>query len=129
MYRFCPSLGFFHPDVNAKIPAHAVAVSDERHAELIKAQSAGARIVPDDHGRPIAILRAGPTMDELWRRVRRERDVCLAASDWTQLGDAPLSHGERALCAAYRAALRAIPQIQADPASIIWPPAPIVLDR
>ena len=42
--------------------------------------------------------------------LRAERDRLLRESDWTQLPDAPLTAAERAEWAAYRQALRDLPQ-------------------
>lgn len=52
--------------------------------------------------------------------IRRERNGRLLASDWTQLVDAPV---DRAAWAAYRSALRAIPETyQGGP--VEWPGEP-----
>ncbi|HEY7822372.1 MAG TPA: tail fiber assembly protein [Acidimicrobiia bacterium] len=59
-----------------------------------------------------------------WDRVRAERDARLAACDWTQVADAPLTDGERAAWAEYRQALRDVPQSQDDPDNIVWPEQP-----
>lgn len=58
---------------------------------------------------------------ELWAAVRAERDARLAATDWTQLPDVPLTTKES--WAAYRQALRDVTR-QADPRAIAWPPPP-----
>jgi len=55
-----------------------------------------------------------------WTVVREERNAKLAASDWTQLSDAPV---DDLAWAVYRQALRDITQ-QADPFLIVWPIAP-----
>lgn len=47
---------------------------------------------------------------EALERLRAERDRLLRDSDWTQLPDAPLTADERAQWAAYRQALRDLPQ-------------------
>jgi len=47
---------------------------------------------------------------EALERLRAERDRLLRDSDWTQLPDAPLTPEERAEWAAYRQALRDLPQ-------------------
>jgi hypothetical protein len=65
---------------------------------------------------------AGAT-DRQWAVVRTERNARLAASDWTQLADNPLSGEDRALWADYRQALRDI-TTQADPFNISWPVEP-----
>lgn len=58
---------------------------------------------------------------ELPRQVRDERNRLLAASDWTQIGDAPV---DRAAWAAYRQALRDLPAQPGFPAEIDWPIKP-----
>lgn len=59
-----------------------------------------------------------------WEPVRAERDRRLAATDWTQLPDAPLAAASRKAWAAYRQALRDIPHSIDDPADVVWPDAP-----
>jgi hypothetical protein len=58
------------------------------------------------------------------RSLRRSRDMRLAACDWTQLPDAPLSASQRAAWATYRQALRDLPAHSPDPAKPVWPQAP-----
>lgn len=53
--------------------------------------------------------------------VRSERDRLLAASDWTQVADAPVN---RVSWATYRQALRDIPEQSSFPASVVWPAKP-----
>lgn len=55
--------------------------------------------------------------------VRSNRDALLAACDWTQLPDAPLTNTQTADWASYRQALRDI-TTQSDPFNIEWPVAP-----
>lgn len=62
--------------------------------------------------------------DTLAQEARQQRDVLLAASDWTQLADAPLTEEQRAAWAAYRAALRAVPDQVGFPQTILWPSRP-----
>lgn len=45
--------GFYHPDIHEEIPEDAVDVSDERYQELLEGQSAGRRIIADEHGNPV----------------------------------------------------------------------------
>lgn len=59
----------------------------------------------------------------LWAPVRSERNSRLAACDWTQLPDAPLTTVQRREWQDYRAALRDITR-QADPAAVQWPEKP-----
>jgi len=74
-----------------------------------------------------------PTKDELvaawpgvldaraWAQVRAERDLLLAASDWTQVADAPV---DPAPWKVYRQALRDVPQTFATPDDGTWPEVP-----
>lgn len=56
--------------------------------------------------------------------VRRQRDVLLAACDWTQAADSPLNSATKSAWASYRTALRNVPQQTGFPATINWPSAP-----
>lgn len=53
--------------------------------------------------------------------ARAHRDALLAASDWTQLADAPV---DQAAWATYREALRDVPQQTGFPSNANWPVAP-----
>jgi hypothetical protein len=64
---------------------------------------------------------AGPTEDELAIKVRAQRNHLLAASDWTQIPDAPV---DQAAWATYRQALRDVPQQSGFPDDVAWPPKP-----
>jgi len=55
-----------------------------------------------------------------WTVIRAERNAKLAASDWTQVADAPV---DAAAWAVYRQELRDITD-QADPFNITWPTQP-----
>ena len=64
----------------------------------------------------------GPDINLLAYQVRAQRNSLLALSDWTRLDDAPVN---KALWAAYRQALRDVPQ-QADfPLDVQWPVEPM----
>lgn len=56
--------------------------------------------------------------------LRAERNRRLAACDWTQAGDSPLGAELKAAWAAYRQALRDIPETAPDPAALEWPELP-----
>lgn len=61
------------------------------------------------------------TADELQAAARAQRDTLLASSDWTQVYDAPV---DQEAWAAYRQALRDIPQQEGFPATVVWPIKP-----
>lgn len=55
------------------------------------------------------------------KSVREKRDEALAASDWTQVDDAPVN---KAAWSTYRQALRDIPSQAGFPSSVTWPSKP-----
>ena len=66
---------------------------------------------------------AHPPMTE--EDARSHRDALLAASDWTQVADAPV---DQAAWATYRQELRDITAQDGFPESIDWPAAPSALE-
>ena len=58
------------------------------------------------------------------QEVRAERSTRLAASDWTQAADAPLTGNEKSRWREYRQALRDIPDQEGFPDSVVWPEEP-----
>lgn len=62
--------------------------------------------------------------EALAEAVRAERDGRLAASDWTQLADAPLDDAARSAWGVYRQALRDVPRRGGFPEVVEWPGAP-----
>jgi len=56
-------------------------------------------------------------------QVRDERNAKLSESDWTQVADAPV---DKAAWAAYRQALRDVPNQTEFPNSVAWPTPPTV---
>lgn len=55
-----------------------------------------------------------------WTALRKERNACLAACDWTQLRDVP----ESPEWATYRQSLRDLPSETVDPLEPAWPQPP-----
>lgn len=55
---------------------------------------------------------------------RAKRDGLLQASDWTQLGDAPLTADQVTQAKAYRVNLRNLPAVCTDAMAITWPAVP-----
>lgn len=56
--------------------------------------------------------------------VRADRAALLSSTDWTQVSDSPLSDDERAIWAAYRQALRDVPEQRGFPWMVEWPKRP-----
>ena len=59
-----------------------------------------------------------------WASLRTERDRRLAATDWTQLPDVPLTAEQRAAWQQYRQALRDVPEQPGAPWDVVWPEPP-----
>lgn len=62
-----------------------------------------------------------------WELVRRDRDLELGMTDWTQGADSPLSDDKKAEWATYRAALRNVPANNSSVTllnDIVWPTKP-----
>lgn len=65
---------------------------------------------------------SGPPQEWVLERLRARRNALLASSDWTQLADVPAATQQE--WAAYRQALRDLPQTSTDPRSAKWPTRP-----
>lgn len=65
-------------------------------------------------------------ISEKWRVLKSKRDQLLAITDFTQISDSPLTTEQKAAYAAYRQALRDIPQTYSDPDAVVWPEKPTV---
>jgi len=57
-------------------------------------------------------------------RVRRDRDMILANSDWTVLTDSPLTTAKKTAWKTYRTALRDITAAEGFPHTMEWPTQP-----
>lgn len=60
----------------------------------------------------------------LSEQVRTRRNSLLGAAEWTQASDSPLAPAAKAAWAAYRQALRDVPQQAGFPGTVMWPVAP-----
>jgi hypothetical protein len=87
----------------------------------IKAGKWGAAPIYSGPSEAELIVAAAEAMDAAWVALRATRDGLLSATDWTQLPDAPV---DAAAWAAYRAALRDLPEVTTDPAAPVWPTPP-----
>lgn len=74
------------------------------------------------------VAATGVALDEynnkLLMQIRRERNVLLSQSDWTQSPDSPLSDAKKQEWATYRQVLRDLPANTTDPANPTWPTQP-----
>ncbi|HWL46297.1 MAG TPA: tail fiber assembly protein [Sphingomonadaceae bacterium] len=121
---YSPSAGgFLDSAIHQPLPGDAVVVTAARHAALLAAQAEGSTIGPDAHGEPVARV-LQPSAEEQLARLRAARDRLLAASDFTQLDDAPFDAAERGAWQAYRQALRDLPATFGGGGDVAWPTPP-----
>lgn len=60
-------------------------------------------------------------LENMWKDLREQRNLRLSACDWTQVPDAPVN---QVAWAAYRQALRDLPDNTTDPENPDWPVPP-----
>lgn len=77
--------------------------------------------MPGRRGKPPCPTQAEALAEE----ARAKRDALLAASDWTQVLDAPIDADTREAYRVYRQALRDIPEQTGFPGTIDWPVEPV----
>lgn len=65
-----------------------------------------------------------PSEDGLAEEIRNQRDQLLNDTDWTQLGDSPLTTQSKASFASYRQSLRDITEQAGFPTAAEWPQLP-----
>jgi len=122
---FSPSLvAFYHEGINANVPLDAVEIDPSLHRSLFDAQASGKVIVAGNDGLPVAVDAPAPTSAAQMAALRRERDRRLRETDHTQLPDIPMDDTARAAWAAYRQALRNLPETTMDLAAVAWPEPP-----
>lgn len=68
-----------------------------------------------------------PEKTEAEEQVRAQRDSLIAATDFLMASDYPISDEDRAAVAAYRQALRDVPQQEGFPSDVKWPSEPKIL--
>jgi hypothetical protein len=126
MIYFSPTtVAFYDSDLHAAFPADSKAIDTERYRALLCAQEAGQCIAADDNGNPISLDPPAPSGNDGLALLRAERDRRLAASDFSQLADVPMSATQRTAWCVYRQALRDLPETITDLAAVTWPQAPL----
>ncbi len=128
MLYFSPSTcGFYDSRINADLPADRVAVTEAERDAALAALIPGHRIAAGPDGKPI-VARAEIAPDVALSIIRARRDKLLRASDHSQMPDYPIDPDARAAWAAYRQALRDLPEtlaaIGGDPDQVEWPVPP-----
>lgn len=128
MLYFSPSTcGFYDSRIHADLPEDRVAVTEAERDAALAALIPGHRIVAGPDGKPIvAVAEIAP--DVALSILRARRDKLLRASDYMLMPDYPIDPGERDAWAAYRQALRDLPETMPEPPGgpdqVEWPTPP-----
>lgn len=135
MYLFSKETGgFYLPEIHGDaIPPDAVEVSEEEHAGLMEAQSAGKYICADDNGFPVAMEQPSLSPEQLASAAayKRDRLLQIAALRIAPLQDAAdlgeITAAEQSLLTAWKQYRVAVNRF--DPGSgNAWPEPPGDLD-
>jgi len=115
--------GFYSSDINYinPIPNDTIAISDELHLELLVGMATYGNAIVVANG----VVSLSPVIvsnDALAAKARSKRNQLISQTDWTQAGDVP--EAIKTKWAAYRQALRDIPQQAGFPNNITWPTSP-----
>jgi len=104
------------------IPSDAIAISDELHHSLLTNMSTYGNTIVVSNG----VVSLGPPSDTVVNvsadSIRNQRNMLIAQTDWTQANDVP--EATKTKWAAYRQALRDVPQQAGFPNNITWPTSP-----
>lgn len=101
-------------------------LADKPHLDYINVYTVGVKNIAVD---PVTkkLIKVTPPPVDIANLIRQYRIGLLASSDWTQMPDSPLSDAKRAEWAAYRQALRDLPDTGSNVNSIddvVWPTPP-----
>lgn len=117
-YRNAKTLADGRIDLEVEHPVHGwmpitVSAEDRPTADLF------ARVAKNGDAAPYAPPTASEAASAKRAKLRADRDIALSASDWTQMPDSPLTDAEKQAWAAYRQALRDLPETGGP-----WPSKP-----
>lgn len=75
MFYSAQTGGFYDRAIHGyNIPPDAVEITANEYADLLAAQSTGKVIQADQNGKPVAVDPPKPTADDIWQRIKAERD-------------------------------------------------------
>lgn len=88
MFYSLSTKGFYDSAIHGdSIPADAVEITAEQHAQLLADQSAGATIQPDENGFPVAVFPSPPTLAEQITALCLQVDTAADAARLKIAGD------------------------------------------
>ena len=121
-YFYSPGTSGFYSDViHPNLPSDCIQISDSEYQTLLDGQSSGKKIVSLQG----TVTLVDPTKTVMtWDEIRAARDNKLAACDWTQIPDSPLTQTVKMNWKSYRQLLRDLTSTYSDPTLVVWPTAP-----
>ena len=111
--------GEFEPSGGVPDEVILTRVTVERNPDAARERWDGLEIVPKSQ----SVIDAQEAT-VAWAALRATRNALLVATDWTYIGDSPISGDAQLPWGSYRQALRDLPANTPDPTQVVWPPAP-----
>ena len=115
-------VGFYLEEIHgSNIPTPNIALTPQ---EWSQALTGDYKVVEGAHTYSPTTISEEQALANILQQVRGNRDALLAASDWTQLADSPLSSSKKTEWAVYRQQLRDITD-SSDLANVEFPATPL----
>jgi hypothetical protein len=111
--------GFYDTDFGyPSLPQDIIEITKEQHQQFLHGMNMQNKELVLSEGNLVLQDRV---VVITWEQIRPRRNNLLTSSDYTQMADWP---GDKTAWAAYRQALRDLPQTYTNAADVIWPSKP-----
>ena len=115
-------VGFYLEEIHgSNIPTPNITLTPQEWSEALTGDY---KVVEGAHTYSPTTISEEQALANILQQVRGNRDALLAASDWTQLADSPLSSSKKTEWAVYRQQLRDITD-SSDLANVEFPATPL----
>ena len=113
--------GWYDSAIHKAIPTPNLEVTDDLYQTYFETMSSGQVLTVVDGKVTFNSYVPAPLT---WDDIKTKRDALLAACDWTQTLDAPITSSVQKSWQNYRTVLRNIHQTYSDPSLVEWPTVP-----
>jgi hypothetical protein len=111
--------GFYDTDFGyPSLPQDIIEITKEQHQQFLHGMNMQNKELVLSEGNLVLQDRV---VVITWEQIRPRRNNLLTSSDYTQMADWP---GDKTAWAAYRQALRDLPQTYTNAADVVWPSKP-----
>jgi hypothetical protein len=111
--------GFYDTDFGyPSLPQDIIEITKEQHQQFLHGMNMQNKELVLSEGNLVLQDRV---VVITWEQIKSRRNNLLTSSDYTQMADWP---GDKTAWAAYRQALRDLPQTYANAADVVWPSKP-----